>query len=200
MIIIKHRINKIKDLKKLNKKLGVEVDIRSNLGKLIIHHDPFENGEDFNEWIKHYNHKFLILNVKEEGLEEKLIKKMDEFKIINYFFLDQSFPFIFKYYQFCNKRSAIRLSEFESITNCKLAQNLCDWVWVDCFNKFILTKSQELKLRQMKYKICIVSPELQGRFERTEIVKIKEKINLKKIKIDAVCTKFPELWDFDDIV
>ena len=86
MIIIKHRINKIKDLKKLNKKLGVEVDIRSNLGKLIIHHDPFENGEDFDEWIKYYNHKFLILNVKEEGLEEKLIKKMDEFKIINYFF------------------------------------------------------------------------------------------------------------------
>ena len=56
MIIIKHRINKIKDLRKLNKKLGVEVDIRSNLGELIIHHDPFENGEDFDEWIKYYNH------------------------------------------------------------------------------------------------------------------------------------------------
>ena len=40
----------------------------------------------------------------------------------------------------------------------------------------------------MKYKICIVSPELQGRFEKAEIVEIKQN-KFKKLKIDAACTK-----------
>ena len=35
MILIKHRANKIKDLKKLNKNYGVEIDIRSK-GKSYI--------------------------------------------------------------------------------------------------------------------------------------------------------------------
>ena len=41
MILIKHRANKIKDLKKLNKNYGVEIDIRSKGKKLYLHHDPF---------------------------------------------------------------------------------------------------------------------------------------------------------------
>ena len=35
MILIKHRVNKIKDLKKLDKEFGVEIDIRSK-GKEYI--------------------------------------------------------------------------------------------------------------------------------------------------------------------
>ena len=46
----------------------VQVDIRSKGSQLIIHHDPFSDGEDFEEWINHYKHDTLILNVKEEVL------------------------------------------------------------------------------------------------------------------------------------
>ena len=70
MIKILHRINTKKELVDTKKTYGVEVDIRSHGERLIINHDPFSEGEDFLDWITAYNHKALILNVKEEGLEE----------------------------------------------------------------------------------------------------------------------------------
>ena len=75
MIKIIHRINTREDLLNIPTKYGVEVDIRSADDKLIISHDPFVQGEDFMDWMALYKHKILILNVKEEGLEDRLIKK-----------------------------------------------------------------------------------------------------------------------------
>ena len=39
------------------------------IGALILNHEPFENGVLFEKWLNEFNHKYLILNVKEEGLE-----------------------------------------------------------------------------------------------------------------------------------
>ena len=58
---------------------------------------------------------FLILNVKEEGLETSIIKYLNKYRIENYFFLDQSIPFLIKHSKLCNKQSAARVSEYESI-------------------------------------------------------------------------------------
>ena len=69
MIIVKHRVNTINEIKKINKEFGVEIDLRSNKSRIYLHHDPFKKGEDFSKWLKFYNHKLLVLNVKEEGLE-----------------------------------------------------------------------------------------------------------------------------------
>ena len=66
MNIIAHRRNTIKELSQTPSKMGVEVDIRSLGNKLIIHHDPFVPGEDFEQWLDSYKHGTLILNVKEE--------------------------------------------------------------------------------------------------------------------------------------
>ena len=76
MEIIAHRINTINKLKNLNIKVGVEVDIRSNDKDLVISHDPFSDYINFKDWLSFYNHGTLILNVKENGLEEELIKTM----------------------------------------------------------------------------------------------------------------------------
>ena len=67
MHTILHRVNTIALLEKTSSNLGIEVDIRSNGENLILHHDPFQKGELFEDWIKHYNHGTLILNVKEES-------------------------------------------------------------------------------------------------------------------------------------
>ena len=61
-----------------------------------MHHDPFNKGQPLKTWLEHYDHRFLILNVK-EGLEEMIINLLEKFNINNYFFLDQSFPFLMKY-------------------------------------------------------------------------------------------------------
>ena len=97
MKLISHRRNTVAELLATDTKYGVEVDIRSEGDRLIIHHDPCVPGESFNEWIDKYRHGTLILNVKEEGLEARLISLMESKGIDDYFFLDQSFPFLIKW-------------------------------------------------------------------------------------------------------
>ena len=91
MIIIKHRVNTINDLKKTDKNFGVEIDLRSNQSSIYLHHDPFKKGELFNKWAKSFKHKILVLNVKEEGLEYKILKILKKNKIKKFFFHDQTF-------------------------------------------------------------------------------------------------------------
>ena len=141
MIIIKHRQNEISDLKQLPKNFGAEIDIRSQFNELILHHDPFNKGQLLKNWLEHYDHKFLILNVKEEGLEEMIINLLEKFNISNYFFLDQSFPFLMKYSRKKNKHLATRLSDYENIKNIVSLKNKVQWVWIDYFDKFCSCKS-----------------------------------------------------------
>ena len=73
--IIIHRCNTIDQIKSVPHKYGVEIDIRTYKNQLILHHDPFsDNGEKLEDWLIHFKHNSLILNVKEEGLEERLIQ------------------------------------------------------------------------------------------------------------------------------
>ena len=44
MKFISHRRNTIEELQATPTEYGVEVDIRSDNGKLVIHHDPFTAG------------------------------------------------------------------------------------------------------------------------------------------------------------
>ena len=54
MIIIKHRVNTSKELKKLSVNFGVEIDLRSKNNVIYLHHDPFKKGELFSKWIKYF--------------------------------------------------------------------------------------------------------------------------------------------------
>ena len=192
---ILHRINTKKQLVNTPREFGIEVDIRSNGDQLYMHHDPFQNGENFEDWLKLYNHAILILNVKEEGLESRLISLMKKYDIDDYFFLDQSFPFLVKTSNDKEKRCAVRVSEFESIDTAITLANKVDWIWVDCFTHFPLTVYQVEKLQtEFKFKLCFVSPELQGRADIEHVKRFIQKIKFLDIKGDAVCTKYPELW------
>jgi hypothetical protein len=97
MNLISHRRNTIAELAATPPQYGVEVDIRSIGERLVIHHDPFVEGVSFDAWIATYRHGTLILNIKEEGLEARLIALMQQHGITDYFFLDQSFPFLVKW-------------------------------------------------------------------------------------------------------
>ena len=196
MIKILHQVNKKKELLNTQKTYGVEVDIRSYGERLIIHHDPFTEGEDFLDWITAYNHEALILNVKEEGLEERLISILREKKIENYFFLDQSFPFLMKTINSGESRVAIRVSEFESIETAMNLKGKVDWLWIDCFTKFPIKKVESDVLRNKGgFKLCFVSPELQGRVNKNGIITFRKEIESEGIYGDAVCTKYPEIWE-----
>lgn len=195
MKLISHRRNTIAELNATPTKYGVEVDIRSCGELLIIHHDPFVPGESFDAWLAVYQHSTLILNVKEEGLEARLISLMESRGIEDYFFLDQSFPFLIKWSNSGVNRCAARVSEFESIETALTLAGKVDWIWVDCFNRFPLSKTDAARLRTAGFKLCLVSPELQGRNAETEIPELIRLLDSLDITADAVCTKRPDLWE-----
>jgi hypothetical protein len=195
MEIIVHRRNTILELDSTPKKYGVEVDIRSYGPKLIVNHDPYIEGESFEQWLTAYRHGTLILNLKEEGLEEKLSTLMHQYGISDYFFLDQSFPFLVKYSSLGHNRAAVRVSEYESINTALSFAGRVDWAWIDCFNQFPLTATEANRLTDAGFKLCLVSPELQGRDAATEIPLLQSLLTAHSINAHAVCTKRPDLWE-----
>lgn len=194
MEIICHRRNTLNDLKSTPKKYGVEIDIRSYNKSLIIQHDPFLKGDYFEDWIKYYEHGTLILNVKEEGLENEILDHLKKYNINSFFFLDQSFPFIIKTLKERENRIALRVSEYESLETALNLNYKPEWIWVDIFTKFPLSKNDYNKLRDANYKLCLVSPELQN-LKNINIDYLKKYFKEENIVFDAVCTKKPKLWN-----
>lgn len=195
MKLIFHRRNTIQELIETPTNYGVEVDIRSRGEALIIHHCPFEIGESFEAWLEVYQHGTLILNVKEEGLEERLIALMQSKGVRDYFFLDQSFPFLIKWTNHGEHRCAVRVSEFESVKTALSLAGKATWIWVDCFTQFPLTHEESQQLKHAGFKLCLVSPELQGRDAKVEIRSLRKILTQRDILPDAVCTKRPDLWE-----
>jgi hypothetical protein len=194
MIIVAHRRNTQAELQSTPTQYGVEVDIRTQGDRLIVAHDPFIQGEDLRDWIRAYRHALLILNVKEEGLESALLELMRERGIAQFFFLDQSFPFLVRTARQGEKRCAVRVSEFESVDTALALAGLVDWVWVDCFTRFPLSAGDAARLRAAGMKLCLVSPELQGRHDPQELADLRHRLRTMDANIAAVCTKYPDRW------
>ncbi len=186
MILVSHRVNKISEIIKTNLNYGVEIDIRDEGKKLIVVHDPFKKGVDLNKYLKLYKHKLLIANVKSERIEDEVINVFNRFNIKNYFFLDSSFPKIIDLINRKFKKIAIRVSCYEGFDVAKKLKNKVNWIWFDTF-KGMPKKSELIFLKKLKYKICLVSPELHGKTVCNKKKIIKDIIKLKLV--DAVCTK-----------
>ena len=195
--IIAHRINKISELKNLDNKYGLELDLRDYGDRLLLAHDPFMTGreEDFDDFIKYYQHGTLILNIKSERIEERVKNILDQHNITDYFFLDSSFPMIRLLSLNGEKKIALRFSEFEGLDVLRNMQNKLDWVWVDCFSKLPINQEIYQEIKKMGYKLCLVSPDLQGRVE--DINKYSQCLIDNKIIFDAICVKLPNLngWE-----
>lgn len=203
--IIKHRVNSMKQLDMLPFYMGAEIDIRYHCNELILHHDPFNHHRDnpcnFENFLKKWKHDgVLILNVKTEGIEEKCIELMQKYEVKRWFFLDLSMPYFVKYTKiasdqifagFGTDNLAVRYSEREPIEYALAFSGKAGWVWIDSFEYLNFDKEIASKLKSLGFKLCLVSPELQGH----GIDKIKMyKDMVATIQLDAVCTKFPEKW------
>ncbi len=193
-MIVAHRRNRIAELTATPVGYGVEVDIRSRGRDLIATHDAFTDGERFEDWLAAYCHALLILNVKEEGLEERLLTLMAERGIERFFFLDQSFPFLIRTAARGERRCAVRVSEYEACATALRVAPLIDWAWIDCFTRFPLSDVEARTLKAAGLRLCLVSPELHGRPAETGIAEMRRELSAKAISFDAVCTKRPDLW------
>lgn len=189
MKIIAHRRNTIADLIATPQQYGIEVDIRSHGHHLIVQHDPYLEGEDFEQWLDAFHHGTVILNVKEEGLEDRLSTLMSNRGIADYFYLDQSFPFLYKTARRGECRCAVRVSEFESVDTALAMTGMVDWIWVDAFTRFPLDLDAWSRLKNAGFKLCLVSPELLGRDAHQEIRSWRRQFASWGVEPDAVCTK-----------
>ena len=66
-------------LRKIPKNYGVEIDVRDYKEKLILNHDPFKNGENLENFLKAYKHGTLIINVKSEFIENRVIQLLKKY-------------------------------------------------------------------------------------------------------------------------
>lgn len=191
MEFIAHRINTIKELEQIPKECGVEIDLRDYGERLVLQHDPFTGGEDFEEYLQHYNHGTMILNIKSERIEHKVLELIQKYNIQKYFFLDSSFPMIKSLVDIGESNIALRFSEFEGIDSIMIMKGKVKWVWVDCFSELPLTSLSFKQLKQLGYKICLVSPELQLQEEKIKIY--KNFLFDNEIILDAICCKLKNI-------
>jgi hypothetical protein len=193
MKIIIHRVNKIKELRAISTKYGVEIDIRSYGKKLVLNHEPAASGDELEKYLKNFSHSILIANIKEAGIENKVLKLIKKYRVKKYFLLDVEFPFIYNASNSGEKNISIRFSEKESIETVKNFVNKVNYVWIDTFTKFPINKKNLSILN--KFHKCLVSPDRWNRPE--DIKKYKKIIFDQKIKIESVMTskKYINVWE-----
>ena len=184
MEIIIHRINKIKELKKITINFGTEIDIRSNNSQLILSHDPFLKGDKLINYLENYKHKTLVLNLKEAGIEKTVLNMVKKYSIKSYFLLDVEMPYMYTATKGGQKNIAVRFSEYEDIALADHFKNKLKWVWIDTATKLPLNKDNIKKLS--KFKSCLVCPERWGRVK--DIAKYKKILKKLNYKPDAVMT------------
>ena len=190
-LFIAHRINTRAELAAVPTEYGIEIDIRDSGPRLILQHDPFKDGEDLEDLLKEYRHSIIIFNVKSERIEPRIQELIAKYHIERYFFLDSSFPMIYNLSAVGERNIAIRFSEFEGLDTVLAMKSKVDWVWVDCFTKLPLDQEKYQLLKQAGFRLCLVSPELQGR--GYDISAYRNFLQENEIYFDAICTKLKSL-------
>jgi glycerophosphoryl diester phosphodiesterase len=179
-----------------NLSFGTETDIRDLNGELVISHDMPNNKtnglikvEDFFDLYKSINDKlFLALNIKSDGLQEKLELLLNKYNISNYFFFDMSIPDTLSYFR-KELNVFLRQSEYEKEVS---LYDKTQGIWLDCFES--IWYSHELienHLNNGKI-VCLVSEELHNRPKE----KLWELIKIWKLNRNdqiILCTDYPEL-------
>lgn len=193
-MIFLHRQN---DLEQAIENYGIEIDLRFN-GKLILNHDMLLQGNVypfFEEKLQFIQNIPIICNIKESGLEEKVIELLGN--RFDYYFLDSQIPDVLRLskngYQ---GKFIIRISDVESYNEKLIAISKPKYVWIDYsqFNKFDIQDYKEfiysIKPKLEKIEPILVSPELYD-LSYIELIKPIQDILPKGF---SVCTKKPELW------
>jgi len=178
-IIIRHRINTIEQLEQVPSHQGIEFDIREGPSGIVVTHDPWTPGVPFDAFVGRIRHALCIVNVKCEGIEYEALRLLKDAGVESFFLLDCSFPMIVKLSRMGERRIAVRVSEYECVDTVIALAGRVDWIWLDSF-ACLPTAQMCNDLRAEGFKVCLVSPELQGRTEDAMYL---------RPHVDAVCTK-----------
>ena len=115
MRLIAHRINSVKELAALDPTCPIEFDVRDSGGRILVTHDPFTVGDDFEDFAPYLRGRFSIVNIKSEGIEWKVLEILRAQDVHDFFLLDCSVPMMNKLAQAGERRFAVLFSEYEII-------------------------------------------------------------------------------------
>lgn len=204
-LYVQHRVNTVAELARADVGGGVEIDVRSRVDQaqgLHLSHDPWVLGEDLEVWLAAYARRGfqgpLVLNTKEDGLEDRILRCLEAARIDNFFFLDTAPPTLVRLLKAGHgANTSVRLSAWEPAQAAEpwLMANTPahrpGWVWLDCFEGDALPESAIAPWvhAHPEVKVCLVSPELQ----RAPLERIAEFHGLWRLAA-AVCTKRPDVW------
>lgn len=192
MDFVIHRVNTLAVLRTVQPWQGVEVDVRTDGREIVLNHEPFEGGERLEDFLSHYHHGILVLNMKEAGIENETLSMVRRMNVKRFFLLDVEFPYIYRATRQGERAIAIRYSEDESIETVLKYRSRLDWVWIDVNTRLPLTAPIAQQLAP--FKTCLVCPERWGRPEDIETYAIR----MRELGFwpDAVMTSSAccELW------
>lgn len=92
------------------------------------------------------------------------------------------------------KDIALRFSELEGLDTIRNMAGKAEWVWVDCFTRIPLDQDSYRELKELGYKLCFVSPELEAQEEK--IGEYRKFLEEQGFLFDAVCTKSYHIRDW----
>ena len=192
--LIAHRVNTIAELRKLPKNYGAEIDVRAWQNRLILHHDPFQEGDSLEDYLAEFDHGLLVLNIKETGIEDRVLELVCHHEIEDYFLLDVEFPYLYKASKKGQSSIAVRYSEVEGLETVKHFKGLVDWIWIDVNTCLPLDEGSIEPLGA--FRNCLVSPDLWGRPE--DISVYLQHMKRLEFQPDAIVAKKENLkaWDF----
>jgi hypothetical protein len=176
MEIVRHRVNDVREMERLDPSLGAEIDIRSRGGRLILAHEPHAPGPLLERYLDAYARtrpkRLLILNPKEDGLDAQALAMLRRLRLA---------------VRGPERRVALRVSEHEPAAAALAMKRWVKWAWLDCFSGKPPARGARALRGAMK--VCLVSPELEG-YPAAAIARFRRLAP----SVDAVCTKHPELW------
>ncbi|MFP4656570.1 MAG: hypothetical protein ACLFNK_03240 [Candidatus Woesearchaeota archaeon] len=200
MQIIIHKANKISDLSKIPEKFGVEIDVRSYGQELILNHEPYLPGDRLDAYLAACSNRMIIFNIKEDGIEDDVIRMAERYGLSEYFLLDVEFPYIYKATRHtAERRIAARFSEAEPIESVKSLMRedkpMVDWVWIDTNTRLPITSDNKEILE--RFNTCLVCPERWGR--PGDIPKYKRRIKEMGFRLDAVMTSLEHSSEWSEL-
>jgi hypothetical protein len=191
---IAHRVNTIEGLRATPREFGVEMDLHAYGDRLVVHHDAMTDALDFDRWLDAYAHAFVILNIKEEGIEARVRETVLARGIERFVLLDLSVPALVKMVRTGERRVAVRVSKYEAVAGALALRGLAEWIWLDVFEPELPVSAAEYRaLQAAGFRICLVSPELHGR-DVSEIADLQRRLEADGLTADAVCSKRLDRW------
>ncbi|WP_210204338.1 phosphodiesterase [Devosia submarina] len=180
---------------------GTETDVRDSLRngrpELVISHDVPSGGElllsDVLGMAVANGSPTLALNIKADGLADRLKDELARFSYQNYFLFDNSVPDLIQTEK-RGLRCFTRLSEFEPDASLYTAQNVVG-VWIDAFQPGRWYESPMIeRIIGDGKQVCLVCPDLHKRDDELEPF-LEWLVTSKLVEQQGliVCTDQPEL-------